>query len=117
MATPSKSKCKRCGADIYWALCKTGKMMPIDVEKSERGNVLLTYSQHDDVIKADIHPKPVEGGRSSHMFTCPHSEIRKEREARKMPAPALAVTADQTPLWKQLDARPVALFKRSDDEQ
>jgi len=80
--TPRQSICEDCGAPIYFARCRTGNDMPVDIDKSDRGNVLLAVSP-DGRIKAKVHAKPVEGGRCCHWYTCPNAHLRKNKGGKK----------------------------------
>jgi hypothetical protein len=56
-------KCKTCGLEIGWCKTKSGKWMPVDIEKVEGGN-LLVHGRWVTVVK------PGEGTHQSHFVTC-----------------------------------------------
>lgn len=58
------SKCKSCGADIYWIQMVSGKMMPVDAKEKKlvriknRGEIITAYEPHWATCpNADKHRK------------------------------------------------------------
>lgn len=45
MTLPNRGTCRSCKAPLIWATTEGGKLMPLDAEPSERGNVLLQGTQ------------------------------------------------------------------------
>lgn len=76
---PAMATCKSCGAPIYWATCtSTGNPMPVDVEPTPDGNVLL-YRRSNGVLRAEVLGKDVPRSperkyRVNHFATCPQSD-------------------------------------------
>ena len=67
--------CRSCGADIIWArTVPGGKLMPVNVEPSERGNLVLTG---DSTIGFDVSvmDRKDDGHEYylSHYATCPQA--------------------------------------------
>ena len=70
------ARCRSCGAVMEWAKTQAGKVMPIDAEPSENGN--LVYAQAGVVRFA----KPDDPGPrfTSHFATCPDAkQFRRDR--------------------------------------
>lgn len=67
--------CKSCGAPILWRVTEGGKSIPLDVEPSDDGNLVL--------FGTGAHPLPKlwTGDRyKSHFATCPNAD--QHRKAR-----------------------------------
>lgn len=68
------SRCRMCGARIYWATTSSGKKMPVDATATETGNVMLTLKA-DGSLEATVvsSSNPAPPGRrvyASHFETC-----------------------------------------------
>lgn len=67
-------KCRSCGAPIIWALTRTYRIMPIDAEPVDGGNVVIV-GRGERAPRVDVRP----GGTlfddrptyTSHFATCP----------------------------------------------
>jgi hypothetical protein len=74
-----KTVCTSCGAPIIWAVTVSGAAMPVDVQPSARGNLLLEESEDPrqppfaTVVRGrqPAGPKPL---RLSHFATCPDAK-------------------------------------------
>ncbi len=90
------AKCKSCGAPVLWLTHRgTGKAMPIDVEPSEDGNVILFGHPTGNTGTVTFTAFKVLSGeplaqyrenhtqlRTSHMATCPQAaDFRKPKGA------------------------------------
>ena len=76
--------CRKCNAEIFWALTKNDVLMPIDVEPDPDGNIEIETNELDgsnramvvDPKQANLFGKP---RYVSHFVTCPHAkEFRKK---------------------------------------
>ena len=74
------SKCRSCGARVIWTrTAATGKAMPVDVEPSAKGNIVLTDLEDrtptavyvDLLNQADYRDAPKY---LSHFATCPDAK-------------------------------------------
>lgn len=84
-----RSVCRACGELIYWVHTDHGQRMPIDVDPSERGNLLLSAAQWPprvSVVSAGGRP-PGALLYISHFATCRFARLHR----RPLLAPA-AVT-------------------------
>jgi hypothetical protein len=70
------SRCRSCGAEVYWLKhASTGKLAPIDVTPSERGNCLVDLK--DSTYRLALG----QAGMlyTSHFATCPQAgQYRQE---------------------------------------
>lgn len=76
------SACKSCEAPVIWAETTAGKMMPVDAEPSDQGNVELTLGPVGRPPRADVHRRPLDDGplgRTSHFVTCPEAGSWRKR--------------------------------------
>lgn len=71
------SRCTSCGEEIVWARTEGGKLMPVDVEPSLRGNVVL--ARDGGTLRAFVSVSPVDGGHLAHFATCPNSDRHRRR--------------------------------------
>jgi len=78
------SKCKSCGAPIVWATsAKTGKAMPIDVQPSGTGNIVLQVNADPrEPPQAIVLAAGADGWMEperfvSHHSTCPQGKAWK----------------------------------------
>lgn len=72
--------CSSCGARIVFARTVHGRVMPVDAEPCEDGNVELVEA--DGVVKAHVHAQPPLGGgplHLSHFATCPQADEHRSR--------------------------------------
>ena len=68
--------CSSCSAPIYWAQLPSKKSVPVDVEPTPDGNILLfdrDGSVQARVLKKGEEPPPGAKRRLSHFVTCPHA--------------------------------------------
>jgi hypothetical protein len=72
--------CRSCKAPIIWARTAAGKLMPVDPEPTEGGNVELTASAGWPNWRAVVHPQPMLGVqlRMPHHATCPQGKERRK---------------------------------------
>lgn len=82
--------CRSCGAEVIWTVtAATGSRMPVDVQPTEDGNVVLAPDPKGPPI---AYAAPVgallieedDGTRyTSHFATCPHADThRRTRHAQ-----------------------------------
>lgn len=81
------SQCRNCGKAVYWCKTNTGKIMPVDAEPSEDGNIILERNALGQVANvlnlADLATARAQGKRlhKSHFVTCPNAaNHRKAKE-------------------------------------
>lgn len=82
--TLKQDACRTCGAPIYWmANVKTGKPAPIDVQPTERGNIILhevaaTYQvldkQSADMVRHAFEGEYTPPLHTNHFMTCPQAK-------------------------------------------
>ena len=75
-------ECRSCGERIYWAKTVAGKSMPLNVEKSSRGNIRIV-----DSLAAVLTVEELEAARAAgeklwvcHFATC--TSAKKHRKER-----------------------------------
>lgn len=77
------STCRRCNAEIFWALTKNDELMPVDYEPCADGNLEVELNELDgsnrvsvvDPKQQSLFGKP---RYMPHWATCPHAkEFRK----------------------------------------
>jgi len=74
-----KSKCKSCGADIYWVrMIESGKMMPIDANSIEK-RVVLNYSLKHYVNTGEKAMGVIKDTAIPHWNTCPNSKQHRSK--------------------------------------
>lgn len=85
---PPVASCRSCWAPIIWATTGSGKKIPVDVEPSEGGNIVLSPG-----------PRPMatvvsHGGREpgttlhcSHFATCKNADQHRNPQAARRAAP------------------------------
>ena len=90
---PNSSKCKGCGAAIYW-IKYLGKNHPIDV-KPKRGFIILEdeYGNDIGVEQAAVH--------ESHFATCPKANEFRAKKPSRQP---IEVGDDAAVNWFEYDA-------------
>lgn len=89
---PAKSTCDSCGDPIIWAVTEAGKRMPVDVEPTETGNLIL--SGQGQILTVTVVSKtgryPGQKLNTSHFATCKHAKRhRKQVTARPVTPPAM----------------------------
>ncbi len=96
---PTPTRCRSCGAEMYFAKTEGGQTLPVDVEPREGGNVLLDFNQATGqltatVIGKDNMPPAGRNRYMSHFATCPHAKSwrQPDRGQRPFDAPPLAIT-------------------------
>ncbi len=63
--------CRRCGAPVLWAVtAKNGKLMPLDAEPAEHGNVAIRHGRAL-VLGKDDQRALFELLYTAHFATCP----------------------------------------------
>lgn len=77
------SKCRSCGADIYWIKMKSGKSMPCDVKpilysQNPEGDLTLV-TPDGRVIRGFEDLTQKEIGYTSHFATCPNADQHRRR--------------------------------------
>ena len=82
MSVPTPSKCRSCGALIYWAKTASGKSIPVNVLPVHRGNVLLTWSNRRRELMATVlavpgDAQPWRNVYTSHFATCPQADAHR----------------------------------------
>lgn len=76
--SPTPSSCSSCGAPIEWAVTEHGKRIPLDLEPTPTGNLVVV-----DGIARTLKPTG-EGWtlRVSHFATCPNAGVHRRRRSR-----------------------------------
>lgn len=92
MSKPKPSKCKTCGAPIYWAIdVHTGTKCPVDAASISGGNVILTINARGE-IKCMVLGKDEEAGDKpthlNHWVTCAAPPARAVKPQHKGGTPA-----------------------------
>jgi hypothetical protein len=79
-AIPVASKCRSCGAAIYWARMPSGKLNPIDVEFSPKGDIALRVKSDGEVLGYVVEPDKLAPPklRLSHFVTCPNAAQHRQ---------------------------------------
>lgn len=88
---PRASKCRLCGAPIYWARHRSsGKLTCIDASPSEGGNLLIVQAGYAGELEIVQVGGPYPAGRNrwvDHHATCkPHIERLESARALKRAA-------------------------------
>lgn len=80
------NRCESCGAEIIWARTQRGERMPVDVEPSAAGNVILT-GQPPKRRAGVLTRGQAEGARAagqslylSHFASCPMASAHRKRQ-------------------------------------
>jgi hypothetical protein len=67
--------CKSCSAPIEWVKsARTGKAMPLDIEPTDNGNLVVIDGVAHPRLAGDTKPR-----RTSHFATCPQAESWRRR--------------------------------------
>lgn len=69
--------CRSCGAPILWARTVQGKAIPLDAQRSERGNIELRGGTAH-YVTPDIN---AELRYISHFATCPQADQHRKPKA------------------------------------
>ena len=75
------TKCKSCGAPIFWAKTIKGMPMPIDGEPSPRGNIVISEEGVALVYRdpSAVAPRYADEPRYlSHFATCPNADDHRK---------------------------------------
>jgi hypothetical protein len=83
------SKCRTCGASIFWVATAAGKLMPVEAQPSPDGNVLVDDLGGGLVWRATVLgpgelelvklAEPDRPRYLSHFATCAHAELHRRR--------------------------------------
>jgi len=80
------TSCKSCGALIVWATSDTGKAMPVDVEPSEGGTIVLHGTDPNPIFRVLRKGEKYAGMLyRSHFSTCPNA-ARHRRQRNDGPS-------------------------------
>ena len=74
----TQTRCRSCGAEIFWATTREGKRIPIDDEEIPDGNVNIELV--DGVLVATVVGSGA-GSYVSHFATCTFSSVHRKRGA------------------------------------
>lgn len=79
MSRPRPTKCRSCGASIYWAYTVDGNRMPVDADPVDEGNVIMAVNRRTGELRARVvsPDEHVPNGRNRytpHFATCPDAE-------------------------------------------
>ena len=73
-------RCKTCRAKIVWKKTANDKMMPLDAEPCDDGNIVLVNDVAAYLTKEQMAPGVVEGLKfKSHFATCPQSKQHRRK--------------------------------------
>lgn len=77
-------RCRSCAAPIVWATTPAGRLIPIDAQPVDDGNVAVHRSldgvhMYARVLKVGEEPEPGEGRGTSHFATCPNADAHRRR--------------------------------------
>ncbi len=76
------SKCRSCGALVRWVTTLAGKKMPVDIDTSKYGNIVLRPDGTCEILSsaAAIVARSRSGRlHLSHFVTCPHGPSWRKR--------------------------------------
>jgi len=78
------SACKKCGRALRWVSTVTGQRMPLDMEPSPDGSILLLPHDRCRVVPVEERAATIAPLFKSHFATCPTAEeFRKQVRAGK----------------------------------
>jgi len=84
MPEPKISKCRGCGADIYWVKMKSGSNMPVDAEKvtvkEQQPDKKVTLITLDGQTKC--FARVGDSGYIPHWSTCPQASTFRKRSKK-----------------------------------
>jgi hypothetical protein len=69
--------CGSCGAPIFWAATTNNKLMPVDAEPSDDGNIQIVARDRGGTPYVVVHSQPPMHAETlyfSHFVTCPDAE-------------------------------------------
>ncbi len=78
------AKCKSCGAEIIWAVSRSGKACPISAAEYPNGNVVLVPNSDPReppfamMVRRDQHPELIR--RISHFADCPTADQHRPKQ-------------------------------------
>lgn len=75
------SRCRSCDAPVLWARTVTGKLIPLDTEPSDGGNLVLDDGRaliYDHTTSNEMFAPPLY---VSHFATCPQADRWRRRES------------------------------------
>ena len=78
LAGPPVSKCRSCGAKVYWTVTGTGAAMPVDVEPSADGNISLRWNGRR-VLSVYVDAKFPGPKRKAHFASCPNAAAHRRK--------------------------------------
>lgn len=76
-------RCRSCNAPVRWAITERGRRMPLDVEPSDEGNILLQDREGREPLAVVLTKGQIaafDGSlqrhrlHRSHFATCPHGK-------------------------------------------
>lgn len=73
------SRCKSCGAPIYWVKTEAGKNMPVDAKPVADGNIIFV-GQVAFVIKQGHGPVVDQPRYVSHFVTCKNAATHRRKK-------------------------------------
>lgn len=79
------SRCKSCNAAIEWFTTTAGKSIPLDVEPTADGNLVVTATGDVQAL-GPLELLALPAGtvrRTSHFATCPHADSWRGRKDRR----------------------------------
>jgi hypothetical protein len=71
------SKCRSCGAKIFWYYTASGKLMPVDAEPCADGNLAINYDGTVMVVGSGSGRQP---RYRSHFATCPNAARHRRQQ-------------------------------------
>lgn len=72
------SRCRSCAAEITWVKTTAGKMIPLDVEPVDQGNIVLVDGRA--VVTGQATLLGDEGPRYvAHFVTCPDADEHRSK--------------------------------------
>lgn len=69
--------CRSCGAPVIWAETERGRSMPVDAQRSRKGNIALRLRADVRPLARVLRPDQCFGRidlRTSHFATCEHAD-------------------------------------------
>lgn len=80
-----KPTCSSCGARIRWAKTPRGRMIPLDPERVEDGNIVLDSSLFGETIARQVDDR--SGTHRTHFVSCPYSDQHRRRRRPRRATP------------------------------
>lgn len=78
---PEATRCRSCGAPIFWATTRMGKTMPVDAQPTRDGNVAITRLSGEwlaTVVRAKQRELFRRERYTSHFATCPNAKQHRK---------------------------------------